>query len=97
VPDWVPLDAWAGFLEMRQRQRKPPTERAQKLIIETLDQLRSQYDPAELLDQSTRNCWLDVYPLKRCGPSRSQVQHTGFDRLDYKAGMQENEDGSFKL
>ena len=65
LPQWVPLDAWEGFCEMRQRMRKPLTERAKKLAIRRLDQLRRKgYEPGMILDQSTFMGWQGLWPLK---------------------------------
>lgn len=64
-PDWVPLDAWKGYEEMRFRIKKPMTDRARKLVIKELEKLRDMgHDPAAVLDRSTVKGWTDVYPLK---------------------------------
>jgi hypothetical protein len=71
LPDWVPEAAWEGYLEMRRKIRKPPTPRAVDLVIASLVKLRAAgHDPGEVLDQSTRNSWIDVFPLResRDGP-----------------------------
>jgi hypothetical protein len=63
--DWIPADSWAGFLEMRKKMRRPPTDRAVALIVKQLERLRDDgHDPGAVLDQSTRNNWQDVFPLK---------------------------------
>jgi uncharacterized protein YdaU (DUF1376 family) len=63
--EWIPAEAWAGFIEMRRRTRKSPTDRAIKLIVAELAKLRDRgEDPGEILDQSTRNGWQDVFPIK---------------------------------
>jgi hypothetical protein len=65
LPDWLPLDSWIAYLEMRRDKRKNPTERAKELVVRELDKLRaSGQDPALVLDQSTRNGWTDVYAMK---------------------------------
>jgi uncharacterized protein YdaU (DUF1376 family) len=62
LPDWMPLDAWAGYLEMRKKQKKPPTARAVELLIGVLGKMRDAgHDVALSLDTSTKNCWTDVY------------------------------------
>lgn len=71
IPEWIDPEAWAGFVAMRQRERHPLTPRAVKLILAELDRFRlAGIDPAAILDQSTRNNWRDVYPLK---PSAARV------------------------
>src|SRR5262249_16812428 len=68
LPPWLPVGAWAEFLNMRKRLRKNPTEYAKKLIIAKLDRLRaSGQDPRAVLDQSTANGWQDVFELRRNG------------------------------
>ena len=63
--EWIPTDPWAGFLEMRKKIRKPPTDRAIALIVKQLERLRDDgHDPGAVLDQSTRNNWQDVFPVK---------------------------------
>lgn len=65
IPTWIPVDAWRGYIEMRKRKRAPPTKRALELVVKALDNLRrGGMDPGAVLDQSTRNSWTDVYPLK---------------------------------
>lgn len=65
IPDWMPLEAWEAFLAMRQKIKKPATERAKKLIINDLTKFRAVgMDPEAVLDQSTRKSWQDVYELK---------------------------------
>lgn len=62
LPDWMPLDSWNGYIEMRKKQKKPPTERAVVLLIGVLGKMRDAgHDIAAILDTSTKNCWTDVY------------------------------------
>ena len=62
LPDWVPIDAWQGFEEMRKKIRKPLTDRARKLILAELKKLGD--DPVALLNQSVQNSWSGIFPLK---------------------------------
>lgn len=63
LPDWVPTEEWGAFLESRKKH--PPTERAKRELIATLDKLRGQgHDPAKVLLQSTVNSWRDLFPLR---------------------------------
>ena len=67
-PDWLPLEAWNGWLEMRRKQGKPASERAMKIALGKLDAMRqSGMNIEEVLDRSTTNCWTDIYPLKENG------------------------------
>lgn len=62
-PDWLPLKEWGEFLESRKKH--PPTVRAKELLVAELLKLRDQgHDPAQVLLQSTRNSWRDVFPLR---------------------------------
>lgn len=62
LPDWVPVEAWNGWLEMRAKQRKKPTERAKVLAVHDLDKLRKKgHDPGQVLDQSTQNNWTGLF------------------------------------
>lgn len=68
LPDWLPLDAWQGFAEMRKRIKAPLTDRGVKLTIAALDRLRvSGQDPGAVLDQSTQHNWRGVFEVKQNG------------------------------
>lgn len=63
--EWISSEAWSGFVEMRNKLRKPLTDRAVSLIVSKLRKFREAGDdPGAVLDQSTRNGWQDVYPIK---------------------------------
>ena len=65
VPDWIPQDAWQGFIEMRKAGKGAFTDRAKQLIVNQLKTLHSEgQDVAKVLDQSTANGWKGVFPLK---------------------------------
>jgi hypothetical protein len=65
LPDWIDPEAWAGYVEMRKRIKKPMTERAAKLVVESLGRLKQAgNDPSAVLDQSTQNSWQGVFPIK---------------------------------
>lgn len=65
VPEWLPRDAWDGFKAMRNKIKKPLTDRAATMAIGTLSELRDAgHDPAAVLDQSTMHCWQDLYEIK---------------------------------
>jgi hypothetical protein len=66
IPQWIPLDTWAAFVEMRRKVRKPMTGFAIKLIFDKLKKLAQDGDsPKEILEQSIRNSWQDVFAVKR--------------------------------
>jgi DNA-binding transcriptional ArsR family regulator len=64
LPPWIDREAWAGFEEMRNKIRKPMTDRARGLIVKELDKLRAAgNDVATCLNRSTTKNWTDVYPV----------------------------------
>jgi phage replication O-like protein O len=68
LPDWVDVNIWDSFLEMRRKKKAIPTEHAKDLIIKELMKLRdSGNEPNAVLEQSTLNNYTDVYPLKNKG------------------------------
>lgn len=72
LPDWIPVEAWDGWLEMRRNElKKPAGRRAQELAVKKLARLRDQgHDPEAVLDQSTMANWQGLFPVKpdRTGP-----------------------------
>jgi uncharacterized protein YdaU (DUF1376 family) len=86
LPDWVPVEAWNGYAEMRKKIRKPMTTRAQALVLKTLDRIReSGYSVEECLDNSTRNGWIDVYEPKAmaataAGPKRGSEEYAALHK-----------------
>lgn len=65
LPDWVPLDAWKGWLEVRAKNKAPNTERALKLALTELTNLRGQgHDPAFILDTATARGWKGLFVPK---------------------------------
>lgn len=67
LPDWVPAEAWAGYVEMRKETLKKPlkTDRAINLAINTLARLRDDgNDPGAVLDQSTLNGWQGLFAVR---------------------------------
>lgn len=65
LPDWVPVEEWNGFLEMRKKKRIPTTERAKELAVKSLEKLSKMgFKPSEVLDQSTLNGWTGLFPIR---------------------------------
>jgi len=65
IPDWMPMDAWNGWVEMRKKRKRPLTDRATARAINKLDAIRAKgHDIEDLLDRSTINGWLDIYEPK---------------------------------
>jgi hypothetical protein len=74
LPSWVPEAAWAGYVEMRRKIRKPLTDRAKTLLVGELAKLREQgHDPQAVLDTATTKGWLSVYAPRGDGRTVSGV------------------------
>lgn len=85
LPDWIPKTAWEGYLDMRQKKRKPPTPHARDLVIAELAKLRAKgQNVEEVLNQSIRNTWTDVYPLKQQS-QRTDQQQKSLDEINAEA------------
>lgn len=70
LPDWISSEAWTGFHAMRTKIRHPLTTYAAKLVVSELAKLRAAGGDANaILDQSTRNGWRDVFPLREGRPT----------------------------
>jgi hypothetical protein len=81
LPDWLPLEAWHAFLDMRKKIKKPATDYAQTLLIKKLTAFRADdKDPGVILNQSIMNGWQDLYaPKDQDGYAR------GFDSASGRA------------
>ena len=65
LPDWIPLETWAAFLEMRKKIKKPPTAHAIELLIAKLDKFRKAgQDVQAILEKSITSGWQDVFELR---------------------------------
>jgi uncharacterized protein YdaU (DUF1376 family) len=64
-PDWLPKDAWDGFMEVRRAKKAPYTTRAIGNLIADLDAMRIEgFDPTVVLDQSTTRGWTGLFRPK---------------------------------
>ena len=65
LPDWIPLETWNAFLDMRKRIKKPATDFAKKLIVGKLQKFKDQgQDVVAILEKSITSGWQDVFELK---------------------------------
>jgi uncharacterized protein YdaU (DUF1376 family) len=65
VPDWVDQETWEAWEQMRVKIRKPLTDKARRLNLTKLAELRSQgQNPNAIIDQSTANGWAGFYAYK---------------------------------
>lgn len=65
LPDWVPVDSWEAWVEMRVKIKKPLTDRAKALALKKLQGfLDLGQSIADVLDRSTLNNWQDLFAIK---------------------------------
>lgn len=65
LPDWIPGEVWAAYLETRKAKKAKSTAYALKLVVMTLEQIRDAgHDPIEALKKSIKGGWTDVYAPK---------------------------------
>lgn len=66
LPDWVPADAWALFLQSRQAVRASVAAWQIPLLLKRLDKLRrAGNDPGAVIEQSVRSGYRDFFEVKR--------------------------------
>ncbi len=91
LPEWLPLNDWNDYLEMRDKKGKgKATNRAKQLVIIKLDELRKTgQDPSMILQQSIINGWTSVFEIKKDYQNGKYKQkHTGFGEQDWLAGTE---------
>lgn len=68
IPEWIPLDAWHRFLSSRRDMNRYVNADTAELIIADLAKLKDDgHPPGAVLDQTTKNGWLGVFPLDAPG------------------------------
>jgi len=91
LPDWIPVETWDAFMETRKAAKAKGTDFAKKLIVSQLERIRAKgHDPVEVINNSIRSNWKDVYEPKSQGgaSARPASRHTGFDEIDYSKGFE---------
>lgn len=86
-PDWVPMEAWDAFIEMRRKMRNAPlTKRAVKMLFSELCRLRSAgEDPERVLNVATMKGWRGLFPVserKDNGPISNARKSANQERQD---------------
>jgi len=96
-PDHL-ADIWGDFLEMRRKLGKPATVRAMEGIIRELEKLAAgdKEKQHEILDQSIRNGYQDVWPLKIKDTKQTQGKPLTSGRTLYEFDRQSIESGKYK-
>jgi hypothetical protein len=75
LPEAIRTEVWKAFVEHRKKLRKPMTNHARDLILKECEKLGG--DPNDLLDQSIRKGWQDVFPMKEQPPSQPTAEASG--------------------
>jgi len=69
LPDWMPANLWADFVEHRRKTKAPMTDIAQQRALKKLAAMRSEGQNIEaVVEQSIINGWKGLFPVKadRC-------------------------------
>jgi hypothetical protein len=62
----IPIALWLSFVQMRQKLRKPLTDHGGELIRRKVQTLVDHgEDAVEVVEQSIRNGWQDVFPIRK--------------------------------
>ena len=65
LPDWIPADTWAAFMETRKTKKAKSTDYALSLIVKSLADFKAAgHNPVDILNASIKAGWSDVYPPK---------------------------------
>lgn len=88
LPHGIRQEAWDGFLEVRHKLRKDPTEKAKSLLFKTLGRFKAEgQDVNAVLEQSIVNEWVSVYRIKpdieARRPPPPQARNGRFDATAY--------------
>lgn len=66
------IQALNDFVDMRNKIKKPLTDRAMQMVLKKLDGFaETAAEKIEILNQSTMKCWQDIYELKNKGGADS--------------------------
>jgi hypothetical protein len=78
IPDDIPAEPWAAWVEMRIRMRKKPTPHACSLAVAELRRLRDEegWPPGDVLNHCTMNSYQGIFPPKRGRNERSDRDPT---------------------
>lgn len=62
LPDWVPAENWAGWMEIREKKKIPNTLRAMSLAVGKLLMLKGKgFDPGVVLDEACLKGWRGIF------------------------------------
>lgn len=64
-PDWVPIDLWNAWLEVRRKKRAPNTDEALRLSVLDLERFKAAgHEPRTVLEQSVKRGWQGLFETK---------------------------------
>ncbi|MEW6063576.1 MAG: hypothetical protein AB1571_04375 [Nanoarchaeota archaeon] len=72
---------YEDYLDMRKKKKKPATIKAEELVLKTLHKY-SKEKAMQMLEQSIRNSWTDVYEIK----GGTNGKYTGLAEKNYQEG-----------
>lgn len=82
LPSHIPAEPWADFVAMRQRIRKPMTDRAKELAVIELDKLAADgWPPGDVLNNSTMNSYQGLVPPKGRNNGQPRQNRTADDDI----------------
>ena len=62
LPDWIPKEAWDGWLEVRKEKKVPSTPRALRIAAGKLAALKLEgFEPGAVLDCAIEKGWRGIY------------------------------------
>ena len=65
IPDWIPLEDWNDFVAMRKQIKKPMTDRAKRIVLGKLADMKNRgVDVSVALQNSIANNWQNIYEPK---------------------------------
>lgn len=80
LPDFISSESFTAFQEMRNKIKKPLTDRAAVMLVSKLEKFYHKgLDPNEILDNSTMNCWQGVFEPK--GEMKERRQQKTFAEI----------------
>lgn len=101
IPEWLPAEEWAGYVEMRSKIRHPLTDYAKKLELRALDRLRGEgHYPAEVLRQSIQKSYRGLFAVsgegKQNGRLSKDEERNERNKRNILAGLGLSQDGNRK-
>ncbi len=92
LPEWMPKEVWAEFVEQRRKMKAPMTDIAQKRAVKKLEAMRAEGQDIEaVIDQSIVCGWKGLFPVK--GAKRQNGGSNFNSSVQALQSLFEDEDG----